>query len=101
MSAELSRGDGVQEVEAAWDRRHHWGAPRISALLHDMSGFYVKSAQILASKPDFLPAQVQLVPLLRIYLFIIYSFIYLFHYLFAEGENTGKGGGGGEKLRFV
>jgi len=49
----------AQEVEAAWERRHHWGAPRISALLHEMSGFYVKSAQIMASKPDFLPSQVR------------------------------------------
>ena len=44
-------------MEAAWDRRHEWGAPRITALLHDMSGYYVKSAQILASKGDFLPYQ--------------------------------------------
>lgn len=46
-----------EQVEAAWTARHEWGADAVYEMILDMSGYYVKSAQILASKSDFMPSQ--------------------------------------------
>eukprot|EP00850_Spirogloea_muscicola_P014624 SM000106S13972 [mRNA] locus=s106:464238:466947:+ [translate_table: standard] len=49
------RGKEPRFRHAAWERRHEWGGARIYRLVLEMSGFYVKSAQILASKSDIMP----------------------------------------------
>eukprot|EP00850_Spirogloea_muscicola_P023373 SM000352S13421 [mRNA] locus=s352:39871:42492:+ [translate_table: standard] len=49
------RGKEPGVRHAAWERRHEWGGARIYRLVLEMSGFYVKSAQILASKSDIMP----------------------------------------------
>ena len=49
------RGTPWPTVDAAWERRHEWGAPRVHALLGGLGGYYVKAAQVLAAKGDFIP----------------------------------------------
>ena len=49
------RGTPWPAVDAAWERRHAWGAPRVHALLGGLGGYYVKAAQVLAAKGDFIP----------------------------------------------
>mgnify|MGYP000255798184 CR=1 FL=1 len=44
------RNKNLEAREKAWAWRHEWGGTRVYQLILDMSGFYVKSAQILASK---------------------------------------------------
>ena len=51
------KGCAPEDVEAAWEATHVWGAPRVHGMLLDLSGYYVKSAQVLASKGDFIPTQ--------------------------------------------
>ena len=53
----LGKSSSAQVIEAAWERRHTWAAGRVCDMLQDLSGYYVKSAQIMASKSDFLPLQ--------------------------------------------
>ena len=43
--------------DAVWAQRHEWGGQKVYELVLTMSGFYVKSAQILGSKADFMPEQ--------------------------------------------
>lgn len=43
------------ERDKVWAVRHEWGGDKVHSLVLDMSGFYVKSAQILATKADFVP----------------------------------------------
>ena len=50
-------GQPWPEVESAWDRRHEWGAPRVHGMLSSLSGYYVKAAQVLAIRGDFVPKQ--------------------------------------------
>ena len=38
------------ERDTIWAVRHEWGGEKVHNLVLDMSGFYVKSAQILATK---------------------------------------------------
>lgn len=38
------------ERDNVWAVRHEWGGEKVHSLVLDMSGFYVKSAQILATK---------------------------------------------------
>jgi len=38
------------ERDKVWAVRHEWGGEKVHSLVLDMSGFYVKSAQILATK---------------------------------------------------
>jgi aarF domain-containing kinase len=38
------------EKDKVWAVRHEWGGEKVHKLVLDMSGFYVKSAQILATK---------------------------------------------------
>ena len=45
----------LQEVEAKWAVRHEAEGAAVYEMLLDLSGMYVKSAQILASKGDFMP----------------------------------------------
>lgn len=49
------RKKSYEEREKAWAHRHEWGGEKVYELILDMSGFYVKSAQILASKAEFVP----------------------------------------------
>lgn len=34
------------QIDAAWNRRHEWGAVRVHDMLLKLSGYYVKSAQV-------------------------------------------------------
>ncbi|XP_002963711.2 uncharacterized protein LOC9655240 [Selaginella moellendorffii] len=52
-----ARNKSRDERDKLWDRRHEWGGKMVHQLVLDMSGFYVKSAQILASKAEFVPGQ--------------------------------------------
>ncbi len=47
----------AQEIDRAWARRHEWGAVRVYSMMLDLSGYYVKAAQIIASKGDFIPKE--------------------------------------------
>ncbi|BDA51611.1 Protein ACTIVITY OF BC1 COMPLEX KINASE 8, chloroplastic [Coccomyxa sp. Obi] len=49
------RDYSAQEVEAKWAVRHEAEGAAVYEMLLDLSGMYVKSAQILASKGDFMP----------------------------------------------
>lgn len=49
------RNKSFDERERVWAKRHEWGGRKVYELILDMSGFYVKSAQILASKAEFVP----------------------------------------------
>jgi predicted unusual protein kinase regulating ubiquinone biosynthesis (AarF/ABC1/UbiB family) len=42
----------VQDIEEAWNKR---GGIRVYNMMLDLSGYYVKSAQIIASKGDYIP----------------------------------------------
>ena len=45
------------EAEARWEARHDWGGRRVYEMVLELSGYFVKSAQILGSKSDFMPVQ--------------------------------------------
>jgi len=45
------------ERDAIWHRRHVWGGKKVYELCVRMSGYYVKSAQILGSKAEFMPPE--------------------------------------------
>ena len=45
----------AQVVEQKWAARHEKEGQAVHDMLLDLSGLYVKSAQILASKRDFMP----------------------------------------------
>lgn len=45
----------LQEVEGKWAVRHEVEGAAVYEMLLDLSSMYVKSAQILASKGDFMP----------------------------------------------
>ncbi|OAE28578.1 hypothetical protein AXG93_2175s1620 [Marchantia polymorpha subsp. ruderalis] len=44
-----------EDQQKMWAVRHEWGGEKVHRLVLDLSGFYVKSAQILATKADFVP----------------------------------------------
>lgn len=46
------------ERDKVWAVRHEWGGEKVHSLVLDMSGFYVKSAQILATKAVSNPIRV-------------------------------------------
>eukprot|EP00884_Botryococcus_braunii_P006323 jgi/Botrbrau1/15692/Bobra.4_1s0069.1 len=50
-------GYTLQEIDRAWAKRHEWGAVRVYSMMLDLSGYYVKAAQIIASKGDFIPKE--------------------------------------------
>ncbi|CAM6100827.1 unnamed protein product [Calypogeia fissa] len=50
-----TKGKSQEDIEKLWAARHEWGGERVHRLVLDLSGFYVKSAQILATKADFVP----------------------------------------------
>lgn len=39
-----------EDQQKMWAVRHEWGGEKVHRLVLDLSGFYVKSAQILATK---------------------------------------------------
>lgn len=49
------RGKPREERDQIWAVRHEWGGEKVYQMTLEMSGFYVKSAQVLASKSDFMP----------------------------------------------
>jgi len=51
----LLRNKSMQERDESWAKTHEWGGQKVHNLVLDLSGFYVKSAQILATKADFVP----------------------------------------------
>ncbi|GBG91635.1 hypothetical protein CBR_g52669 [Chara braunii] len=50
-----ARNKSPERREELWAERHEWGGEKVYRLVLEMSGFYVKSAQVLASKGDFMP----------------------------------------------
>ena len=44
------------QVEAAWAARHEKEAEAVYDMMLELSGLYIKSAQIMAAKNDFMPA---------------------------------------------
>lgn len=51
----IVRNKSMQERDKSWAKTHEWGGQKVHNLVLDLSGFYVKSAQILATKADFVP----------------------------------------------
>ena len=45
------------ERDAIWHEQHLWGGEKVFNLVVRLSGFYVKSAQILGSKSEFMPPE--------------------------------------------
>ncbi|KAL2624182.1 hypothetical protein R1flu_008427 [Riccia fluitans] len=50
-----AKGKSQEKQFEMWSTRHEWGGEKVHRLVLDLSGFYVKSAQILATKADFVP----------------------------------------------
>lgn len=46
-----------EEHQRRWDKQHEWGSEKVHHMVARMNGYYVKSAQILASKTEFVPPQ--------------------------------------------
>ncbi len=46
-----------EEETLAWDKTHAQGADKLSKTIMSMQGFYVKAAQIVASRPDSIPKE--------------------------------------------
>ena len=46
-----------EECEVIWDEQHEKGADALSATITNLKGFYVKTAQIIASRADLFPRQ--------------------------------------------
>ena len=44
----------LQEAEA-WDELHEWGSSQLAGVVSELKGFYVKTCQIIASRPDLFP----------------------------------------------
>jgi len=45
------------EIEKLWDIQHQDGAEKLSKVITELKGFYVKTAQIIASRQDLFPPQ--------------------------------------------
>lgn len=46
-----------EEEKLTWSKQHTQGADILSRTINSMQGFYVKSAQIIASRPDSIPQE--------------------------------------------
>lgn len=46
-----------EDVESLWDNMHVDGAKKLSDVVTDLKGFYVKTAQIISSRQDLFPKQ--------------------------------------------
>ena len=46
-----------EECEVIWDEQHEAGAEKLSSTITELKGFYVKTAQIIASREDLFPRQ--------------------------------------------
>ena len=46
-----------EECEVIWDEQHEAGAEKLSSTITELKGFYVKTAQIIASRADLFPKQ--------------------------------------------
>ena len=55
LVSQLLTGQRMRQVAAAWEARHEREGAAVYEMLLDLGGMYVKSAQILASKGDFVP----------------------------------------------
>jgi len=47
----------ADQLERTWDQQHVRGAQTLSATIESLKGFYVKTAQIIASRQDLFPKQ--------------------------------------------
>ena len=57
---ELIGGDQAltaEQIEALWDAQHETGATKLADIITQLKGFYVKTAQIIASRLDLFPKQ--------------------------------------------
>ena len=53
----LNECTSEQEIQALWDELHTEGANRLANTITSLKGFYVKTAQIIASRTDLFPKQ--------------------------------------------
>jgi predicted unusual protein kinase regulating ubiquinone biosynthesis (AarF/ABC1/UbiB family) len=44
-----------EEEKLTWNKQHAMGAEALSKIINSMQGFYVKAAQVIASRPDSIP----------------------------------------------
>jgi len=56
---ELLSGESLSddEVEKVWDEQHQQGAIKLAETITSLKGFYIKTAQIIASRQDLFPKQ--------------------------------------------
>jgi aarF domain-containing kinase len=53
----LNECTSEEEVQALWDELHAEGANKLANTITSLKGFYVKTAQIIASRQDLFPKQ--------------------------------------------
>lgn len=46
-----------EEIEELWDNQHQDGAEKLGKVITELKGFYVKTAQIIATRQDLFPPQ--------------------------------------------
>jgi len=46
-----------QDIEKLWDTQHEDGAKKVSDIITELKGFYVKTAQIISTRQDLFPKQ--------------------------------------------
>lgn len=56
IGVRLAHLSGSDE-KSIWEARHEWGSQRLLSMLDKLSGFYIKIAQVFATKYDLLPTQ--------------------------------------------
>uniref|UniRef100_A0A7S0RJH9 ABC1 atypical kinase-like domain-containing protein n=1 Tax=Chlamydomonas leiostraca TaxID=1034604 RepID=A0A7S0RJH9_9CHLO len=44
-----------ERVESRWAHRHEWGGRKVYDMVSQVRGYYVKSGQVLATKPEIIP----------------------------------------------
>lgn len=49
------RGLDKVEEDMLWEGVHEWGSKRLSSIVNDLKGFYVKSGQLIATRVDLFP----------------------------------------------
>jgi aarF domain-containing kinase len=57
LSELLGHETTAEELEDMWGAQHTDGAAKLAAVVTDLKGFYVKTAQIISSRQDLFPAQ--------------------------------------------
>jgi len=53
----IGNGFGDDDIQRIWDEQHEIGADKLTNVITSLKGFYVKTAQIIASRQDLFPKQ--------------------------------------------